>query len=594
MKGKVLLLVFCLLSLTGAFAQQYRLTGTKTLDFRSDALENAFEHYTVFKVDLAPFLQVAATHPRALDLRMEFEGLVSVQSQLKPSSALIAENYQTVVMDHGAARVDRQKPAAYPFLNKPGAETMAVTVANDLLYGTFEANGQTYYVEPVWYFDPAQPHNLFVVYDASDVKQSLGDFCGAMEVKHEKETLEDRGGQVNQLCGPPLLELAIANDYQMVTKFGSVTNVINHNIATMNAVQSNWDDDFYVPVPITITGQFVPASAGADPFPNSNSRDVLFNAFLNWAAGGGFGPTVFYDLAHWRSPRVIYNPSNQQILGAAGSNELCKVGRYAIFSEVSQLPACGLRTVTSHEMGHSFSATHTAVGSGDIMAGAYGGCTNIWAAVSVAQINAGIAAGTCMFTPSCPIPAGIAQPENLMTICTDVEECYTYPGTNPCIGGFSVTTNDPNIQITVTGLTICLKNLTAQSRIANVYVVPLDFCGNPTKDPSEPSNVWHVQVEYYPECKGHFQGNGEDRQINGEATDALRVTPSRDVVNIEDFSSEARNKEIRIFDQMGRQLLYQQNSDQRIQLPLDGYPVGILVVQVAAGDRIVTRKVAHF
>lgn len=35
----------------------------------------------------------------------------------------------------------------------------------------FEADGDDYFVEPLWYFDALQPHGLVVVYDASDVER---------------------------------------------------------------------------------------------------------------------------------------------------------------------------------------------------------------------------------------------------------------------------------------------------------------------------------------------------------------------------------------------------------------------------------------
>lgn len=51
---------------------------------------------------------------------------------------------------------------------------------------------------------------------------------GTEEVEQqESELVAQNGSEPNENCGPPeFLDLAIANDYQMVTKFGSVANVI--------------------------------------------------------------------------------------------------------------------------------------------------------------------------------------------------------------------------------------------------------------------------------------------------------------------------------------------------------------------------------
>lgn len=592
MKKTLLLLSIWAVAVTGALAQQYRLAGTPIRNFRNDALEKSFERYTVFTVDVVPLLRLAATAPLSLDLRLELGETASARFSMAPGQVL-AEGYQTLVAGEAGVQALRERPAVYPFRTALHAgESAALTVADQFLYGSFEANGRDYFVEPLWYFDASQPHDRVVVYESGDVKERHEGICGTEEVKQQEEELAaQRGPQPQENCGPPqFLDLAIANDYQMVTKFGSVANVITHNIATMNAVQANWDDDFALPVTIQILTQFVPSSAGNDPFTTSSSRDAIFNSFVNWALAGGFG-TMDFDLAHWRSPRVIYNPSNQQIYGAAYQNGLCGFNtRFAIFSEVNALPACGLRTVTSHEMGHSFGCPH----STGIMASPYAGCTNLWDATAIDIINARIPTSLCMgLSPSCPIPNSIALPPNLAIICSGTEECYTYTD-NLCVGSFSVSSTDPYLQITTYGNIICLLSTAAQSRIATVIVTPLDYCGNPANNPQEPSGVWQVRIDWPGQECMEFQGNSDDRLQHASAPADMRVTSSNDFARIEDYAADVRGKEIRLFDQMGRLLLHQKSSDHLIQIPLSDYPAGILVMQVTAGDQVLTQRVAHF
>jgi Metallo-peptidase family M12B Reprolysin-like len=592
MKKNLLLLAFLSLAITGAFAQQYRLTGVQVPNFRNDALEKTFERYTVFSIEVEPLLQLAAARPSSLDLRLEFGEIASARFQLKPSQVL-AEGYQTFVSGESGMQALRERPAVYPFRTATEAgASAALTVASAFLYGSFEANGHDYFVEPLWYFDALQPHDLVVVYDASDVKERHESICGTEEVEQqERELVAQEGSAPNENCGPPqFLDLAIANDYQMVTKFGSVANVITHNIATMNAVQANWDDEFVLPVTIQILTQFVPSSPAGDPFTTSNSRDVIFASLIDWALAGGFG-TMDFDLAHWRSPRTIYNPNNQQIYGAAYQNGLCGFNtRFGIFSEVNALPACGLRTVTSHEMGHSFGCPHTT----GIMASPYGGCTNLWDATDIGIINARIPNSLCLgLSPSCPIPNSIIVPPNLAFICTGIEECFTYTD-NLCVGSFSVSTNDPYLQITVWGTTICMLSTQAQSRIATVVATPLDYCGNPANNPQEPSGIWQIRIDWAgQECMG-LHGNSEDRLQQVSIPEDLKIASSNDFVRIEDFATDLRSKEVRLFDQMGRQLLHQRSGDSVIQIPLSDYPSGIFVVQVTAGDKVLTKKITHF
>lgn len=134
MKKILLLLAFWSIAITGAFAQQYRLTGVEVPNFRNEALEKAFDRYTVFSIEVEP-LRLAATRPLSLDLRLEFGEIASARFQMNPSKVL-ADGVPSFVSVESGVQALRERPAAYPFRTETGAgESAALTLASEFLYG---------------------------------------------------------------------------------------------------------------------------------------------------------------------------------------------------------------------------------------------------------------------------------------------------------------------------------------------------------------------------------------------------------------------------------------------------------------------------
>jgi len=581
MKKHVIFLLFCLIS-AGVFGQNYRLAGKKIENGTHPALQKNFEQSAVYQVSVDDLFLFAQKNQKGFGMELEFTGLPTLNVQLQPSG-LLAEGYTTIIAEESGTKTSTERSSILPFISKAKdgkTAKAALTVAPGFLYGLFSQGGQTWYIEPLWYYDNTQAHDLFVVYESADVLPVPGNFCAKLEAHHELETANDRTNSTRENCGPPELELAIASDYKMVLKYGSVNNVLTHNVGVMNDAQANWDDEFSTPVMFKIVAQFVPASQSADPFPSTTNIANLIAFFDTWANAGGFG-TLAFDLGHLRATRDFDGGA----LGAAYTGQLCTAHRFGVLSDKS-LSACGLRTVVSHEMGHSFGASHNT----DIMGAVYTGCTNTWSATSVAQINALLGTWPCL-TPSasCPLPNFVPMPIELSEICTGIEECVTLPD-NPCVASYSVTNNDPNLQITVTGNTICIKSTLEASRSTYAVVTPLDYCGNPPiYNPSEPSAPWIIRIDGH--LCGNFSGSNSDNRSGSELPFGLAVYQSQDVLIIEDFDIILRNKDISIFNMNGQLLLQQQSSGSLQQISLSNMPIGMLIVKVNAGNLVVTKRV---
>ncbi len=591
---KTLLFLAIFVLVSSAYAQQYQLGGQRIPSYRNTLLQKHFAKYTVFQLNADALMGFASQTPGAFNMQFELDGFPAIKAALKPSE-VISDRYFTAVQMGPAKTGTAERPAVFTYIgiaDGQQADQVAITVAQDFVYGFFEKNGQRFFIEPLRYFVRGEATDRFVVYNGDDVRYTEGLVCSPVEIKRQMEDVPED----NQPAGPPNckpleLEIAIANDYQMVQKYGSVSATVMHNIGLMNSAQANWDDEFARVILFKIVAQFVPSSAGNDPFPISTSRDVLLNFFRDWANAGGFGAGVIYDLGHWRSPRKIFNPSNQQIAGATYTNQLCTDYRYGIFSETGtnnqSLSACQLRTTVSHEMGHSFNASHTPPPGGDIMQPVLA-CSDYWHAISIAEIDARTAISTCLSPSNCTAQPP-ALPETLAFICTPDEECFTF--TAPCVGGYIVGTNDPNLQVTTSGTTICLKSLTEGYRKSRVFVTAYDHCG--LQDPYGISVAWTITIDDEAHCPG-FQGSEPRNQANTFHAGTLTLRNLNSYLSLEDQASVTRSKDIQIFDMSGKLVLHQVDASTLFQVPLAGLPQGLFVVRVSAGMDVLVAKISHW
>lgn len=588
MKTIQIFIISCLLT-TIVSAQQIHLSGQRINHLSATAADQSFEKYSIYQIDMAQVSNATGNQNQPFNLQIDLPGSASKTVTLKPNR-VVSDNYQLLIGTKNGVRIDYSKPKVSTFINAAGndpGQEAALTFGENFVYGFFTSEGRTWFIEPLRYFDPVQPAGLYVVYERNDVKQGPDVACGVVELEKEKEENhpeegdEGGGSTIPRNCGPKELEIAIANDFMMVEKYGSVPEVEAHNIALINAASVNWDNDFNSAVFLTITGQFVPESSEADPLdPEEDNRTVLLYALRAWANNGGFGGIPF-DYGQWRSPRYLVNDDGFQVLGSTFIGQVCTSYRYSIFSDYQGLSMCQFKTIVSHEMGHLFGGFHTSGSGAGIMSGSLQGCTDLWSSVSKYEINPYIASATCMELTSsgeCPAPSFIPQPPQFVTLVSPFVTCFTPE--DPCIGGFEVTTTEPNLSISVSGRTICMA-AAAGFTWARVDVRILDHCGGAQ---SKLPFTWYVSA-----VEG-FTGEPDDRSDDTAIENSLMVNAGSEFIYVNDNgSSEPRQKAIQVCDITGRTVIDHISSDSRTEIPVGHLAPGIWVVRVNAGNEVVTK-----
>lgn len=365
--------------------------------------------------------------------------------------------------------------------------SVALTLNEEFIYGYFKEDGETYFIEPLWYFVPGQPKDQFIVYAASDVKPDNHHTCGADQMATKVEELapdshlQQKDDVAEKMMACKEIELAIASDLSMYNFHGSVAGVNAFTFGVINNVQTNYDDEFNDELHFNIVEQYVVSPPSTDPWTNSTDAGALLNSFTSWGPGG-FSTT--HDLGELWTKRTLQGGT----VGIAWLSAVCTSSRYHVLSEFSSNSAF-MRVMTAHEIGHNFSAQHDAANSGFIMQPSVSTST-VWSSASLSSINSYYPTRGCLgsCTSSQPPVANFsATPTsgcNPLTVeFTDlstnspVSWSWTFPGGSPATStqqNPTVVYNTPgtyNVTLTVTNLVA--SNTVTKNSFISVLPTPV-------------------------------------------------------------------------------------------------------------------------
>ena len=241
-------------------------------------------------------------------------------------------------------------------------------------------------IEPLNRFIPTASSDLYISYYTSDFIDGPDKTCATKEAEIKGDELE--GSLDKRVDECKIAEIAIANDFSMFQKYGSVAGVEDHNIAVMNDLQYNYRHEFDDNVEFKIVTQFIPTTQADDPFTSSTDVDVLLPDFRSWGNGGGFGTT--YDVASLWSNRDF----DGSTVGYAYIGVVCNFSRYNILQDYTTSSE-RRRVLQAHELGHNFGYGHDGSGTDFIMAPSVT-VTNNWSSSSINSISNHVASRSCL------------------------------------------------------------------------------------------------------------------------------------------------------------------------------------------------------
>lgn len=589
MKVNIYSLMLCLLT-TGAFSQTLQITGKPIVGISGATLQSHFSQYQVYAIDTRQILSELPADNTAETFVINLDGVPEFSGTMKPST-VISPNYFARTATATGFTDSYNRPAAFTFIGADRETKAALTFADHFITGSFKVGDNIYYVEPLRYFEKGVANDLFVVYESKSVQKNIENHCAALDIEEHEAHAEDRNDSTREYCGPKTIEISVAYDQSMTTRFGSNANVTNYMLAILNASQIHWDNEFMEPLKLLLFSEYFAANVETDLFPGITKTDFLLPAFATWAQDGGFG-TNAYDYGEFRSTRKMTRNGIQVYASSyqspAANSLLCTEYRYSVFSEFSPLSDAQRKFIQSHELGHVFGLAHTVASGTDIMQPTLvSNMTDTWTTSAINTINGNLPYAPCLtneiYDDICPstLPQPAAFMVEFMPGFTPI--CHTF---DPCIASLSITTNQPGLHITVTGTTVCVTTSTGFSwAVAEVYVY--DHCGNRT---TKYPYYW-----YFSSAMPFGGGGGTDRSVTGSEVAQIDIKASNDQLSIQDLSNEQqRQKEIRIFDLAGQLLERRESTDATTQINTTELPNGVFVVQVVADQRVETRKFTHF
>jgi PKD repeat protein len=358
-----------------------------------------------------------------------------------------------VLTDQGVVELPRSRNNTFSGYSTDGGYDVRITSDTNFFYGMLVEEHDELYIEPARHLVPGAPKNQFVVYRASDnLKKFSEESCGVRQA-HTPDDFEDNGSTETteeefsgRVC--KVVQVALADDHLMFNKYGSITEVEDHNMAVINNVETNYDFEFNVDLEFSIVEIFIATTAGNDPFSTSTNPDVLLTSFTNWGPNG-FDNT--HDVAGLWSDRDF----DGSTIGLAWLGSVCTSFRYHIMEDFST-NANFLRVLQAHEMGHNFNANHDAAGSNTIMAPAVNS-SNTWSGASISAIDNYINQVSCLGPCGAAAPPVAAFDADPTIGCIPMVVSYDDQSTNnPTTwswifeGGTPGTSSNPNPTITYT------------------------------------------------------------------------------------------------------------------------------------------------
>lgn len=556
----VLFQVFFVLTVTG----QQKFTAIPVANASAISLASHFEHYNLFSINTEIINRFVTGKKNSIGFDFDLASLGNFSFVLEAAD-ILSPDYKLVVSGpDGNQSFPRPDCMTFRgFLSGKAGSQVSLTITDDIIYGRIKMNDKEYFIEPLHYFDKNTDSDLFVIYEAADVKKDPSLRCGVtdMQTGHETITAKETSG-VNCVQA----QLAIASDLSMFTRYGSAAAVQTHNIGVMNNVI--WDyvnNQFNDNIEFVIVTQNVSTSLANNqliPVYSGTNANTILNNFRTWGEAGNFG--AVYDIAQFWTTRNIDNDGaggSSGIIGLAYQPGVCSSLKYHILEDYNGSNPTGsgffLRVLASHEIGHNFNCVHDAANTPFIMAPSVTNVTQ-WSAASVAAVNGFIPGAVCLSACDLAGPPIADFLVNPLIACTNgvfqltdrtlrgpSSWSWTLPGGTPS----STTLRNPSVSFSTPGMkTITLQATNNQgsstmSKQVLVFPPPAPACSSPNASFS-PGGVKYFSLGSIANVTGGAVADG-NRYLDFSCTNVTSLTPATSytvTVQVGDVANQVKNK----------------------------------------------------
>jgi len=270
-----------------------------------------------------------------------------------------SSNFVTSVLTaNGQIILPREDNITFRGYSQDGGD-VRLTVKDDFINGYVVVGGERYFIEQAKRFTENTNNNDYIVYAASDVQPDANAKCGVTDAEDKLRTLSPQGPNGNAPSAGDCftVELAIASDFSMYTKYGTVGGVTTQALSVMNNVNGDWAlaNGLVDGVEFEIVEQLVSTCATCDPWSSTTDSGILLGEFNSWGNGGGFNNV--FDLGQMWTDRDICRNGSCNVIGLASVGVVCGSSRFHLLEDYTA-NSSNLRSLVTHEIGHNFNCPH--------------------------------------------------------------------------------------------------------------------------------------------------------------------------------------------------------------------------------------------
>ncbi|MBK7340188.1 MAG: T9SS type A sorting domain-containing protein [Saprospiraceae bacterium] len=207
---------------------------------------------------------------------------------------------------------------------------------------------ETYVIEPLIEDGGIMNSSKLLFYKASDITNSKIYKCLAEDVHLAKANIQAE----SSMAGCYELDIAQAADFSMFQKYGNADGVNGRMAAIIGLSQPNFENSFNSKIYLRIAGTWISNCSSCDPWNGTSDINDLQIQFRDWSFRDNNFLNINHDLSQLWSNREFNG-----FVGWATIKAICVFDAKQVIRDYTN-DLDYLRCTVSHELGHSFGATH--------------------------------------------------------------------------------------------------------------------------------------------------------------------------------------------------------------------------------------------